>query len=188
MALIRRKLVIVGDGCAGKTALLVTFSTGTFPEISIPNPFEDYVADVEVDGKHVELALWCPAGQEDYDRLRPLAYPDSHVILICFDIATPDSLDNVVEKWIIEINHFCRGLPIILVGAQKDRRRDPRIIEELRKTNQRLVTVEEGQAVAKKIGARHYVECSSYTGEGVREVFQIATREALRPLVRGQKT
>jgi Ras family protein A len=78
------------------------------------------VADVEVDGKHVELALWDTAGkwfafdsfsliylpfflslsvgQEDYDRLRPLSYPDSHVILICFAVDSPDSLENVQEK------------------------------------------------------------------------------------------
>ena len=49
-------------------------------------------------GKHVELALWDTAGQEDYDRLRPLSYPDSHVILICFAVDSPDSLDNVQEK------------------------------------------------------------------------------------------
>ena len=60
--------------------------------------FENYVADVEVDGKHVELALWDTAGQEDYDRLRPLSYPDSHVILICLAVDSPDSLDNVQEK------------------------------------------------------------------------------------------
>ena len=64
----------------------------------MPTVFENYVADVEVDGKHVELALWDTAGQEDYDRLRPLSYPDSHVILICFAIDSPDSLDNVQEK------------------------------------------------------------------------------------------
>ncbi len=64
----------------------------------MPTVFENYVADVEVDGKHVELALWDTAGQEDYDRLRPLSYPDSHVILICFDVDSPDSLDNVQEK------------------------------------------------------------------------------------------
>lgn len=64
----------------------------------VPTVFENYVADVEVDGKHVELALWDTAGQEDYDRLRPLSYPDSHVILICFAVDSPDSLDNVQEK------------------------------------------------------------------------------------------
>jgi Ras family protein A len=69
-----------------------------FAQVYVPTVFENYVADVEVDGKHVELALWDTAGQEDYDRLRPLSYPDSHVILICFAIDSPDSLDNVQEK------------------------------------------------------------------------------------------
>lgn len=67
-------------------------------QVYVPTVFENYVADVEVDGKHVELALWDTAGQEDYDRLRPLSYPDSHVILICFAVDSPDSLDNVQEK------------------------------------------------------------------------------------------
>jgi small GTP-binding protein len=70
--------------------------------------FENYVADVEVDGKHVELALWDTAGQEDYDRLRPLSYPDSHVILICFAIDSPDSLDNVQEKVLHQSCTFVR--------------------------------------------------------------------------------
>lgn len=67
-------------------------------QVYVPTVFENYVADVEVDGKRVELALWDTAGQEDYDRLRPLSYPDSHVILICFAVDSPDSLDNVQEK------------------------------------------------------------------------------------------
>lgn len=72
----------------------------------MPTVFENYVADVEVDGKHVELALWDTAGQEDYDRLRPLSYPDSHVILICFAVDSPDSLDNVQEKVRGHLPHF----------------------------------------------------------------------------------
>ncbi|KAJ7695805.1 small GTPase-binding protein [Mycena rosella] len=179
MAEIRRKLVIVGDGACGKTCLLIVFSKGTFPEVYVPTVFENYVADIAVDGKRVELALWDTAGQEDYDRLRPLSYPDSHVILVCFAIDSPDSLDNVQEKWVSEVRHFCWGLPIILVGCKKDLRRDPRVIEELRKTSQGPVTPEEGAAVAQKIGAHRYLECSARSGEGVQEVFQHATRAAL---------
>ncbi|EQL02303.1 hypothetical protein G6O67_004776 [Ophiocordyceps sinensis] len=179
MAEIRRKLVIVGDGACGKTCLLIVFSKGTFPEVYVPTVFENYVADVEVDGKHVELALWDTAGQEDYDRLRPLSYPDSHVILICFAVDSPDSLDNVQEKWISEVLHFCQGLPIVLVGCKKDLRYDQKTIDELRKTSQKPVTPEEGEEVRKKIGAHKYLECSAKTNEGVREVFENATRAAL---------
>jgi len=179
MAEIRRKLVIVGDGACGKTCLLIVFSKGTFPEVYVPTVFENYVADVEVDGKHVELALWDTAGQEDYDRLRPLSYPDSHVILICFAIDSPDSLDNVQEKWISEVLHFCSGLPIILVGCKVDLRNNEAVRADLNKTNQQPVTTEQGEEVRRKIGAYKYLECSARTGEGVREVFETATRAAL---------
>ncbi|EAU36189.1 protein rho1 [Aspergillus terreus NIH2624] len=179
MSEIRRKLVIVGDGACGKTCLLIVFSKGTFPETYVPTVFENYVADVEVDGKRVELALWDTAGQEDYDRLRPLSYPDSHVILICFAIDSPDSLDNVQEKWISEVLHFCQGLPIILVGCKVDLRNNRQVIEELAKTSQSPVSEEQGKDVAKKIGAYKYLECSARTNDGVREVFESATRAAL---------
>ncbi|KOS18627.1 GTP-binding protein rhoA [Escovopsis weberi] len=179
MAEIRRKLVIVGDGACGKTCLLIVFSKGAFPEVYVPTVFENYVADVQVDNKHVELALWDTAGQEDYDRLRPLSYPDSHVILICFAIDSPDSLDNVLEKWISEVVHFCSGLPIILVGCKMDLRDDPQTIEALRATNQKPVDSKDAEAVSKKIGAFKYLECSARTGNGVKEVFEHATRAAL---------
>uniref|UniRef100_A0A8C2JLT3 Rho-related GTP-binding protein RhoA-D-like n=2 Tax=Cyprinus carpio TaxID=7962 RepID=A0A8C2JLT3_CYPCA len=92
MAAIRKKLVIVGDGACGKTCLLIVFSKDQFPEVYVPTVFENYIADIEVDSKQVELALWDTAGQEDYDRLRPLSYPDTDVILMCFSIDSPDSL------------------------------------------------------------------------------------------------
>ncbi|KAM3503289.1 hypothetical protein MY10362_004295 [Beauveria mimosiformis] len=161
------------------TLLSSVFSKGTFPEVYVPTVFENYVADVEVDGKHVELALWDTAGQEDYDRLRPLSYPDSHVILICFAIDSPDSLDNVQEKWISEVLHFCQGLPIILVGCKKDLRYDQKVTSELAKTSQKPVSPEEGEEIRKKIGAYKYLECSAKTNEGVHEVFEHATRAAL---------
>ncbi|KAG8768166.1 GTP-binding protein Rho1 [Ceratobasidium sp. 428] len=178
---IHRKLVIVGDGGCGKSCLLTVYSKGTFPEGFMPTVFEDYVvADVEIDGKYVGLALWDTAGLTDYDRLRPLSYPDAHVVLICFAIDLPNSLDNVAEKWISEVKYFCPGVPYILVGCQKDLRRDHRTIEELRRTGQHPVTPEEGIQMAKKIGALRYLECSAKTNEGVRDVFEHATRAALR--------
>jgi len=179
MGSIPKKLVIVGDGACGKTCLLIVFSKDQFPEVYVPTVFENYVADVEVDGKHVELALWDTAGQEDYDRLRPLSYPDTHVVLICFAIDSPDSLENVEEKWIPEVLHFCQGLPIILVGCKKDLRYEQKTLGELRAIDQKPVTPEEGEEKRKSIGAYKYLECSAKTNEGVREVFEHATRAAL---------
>ncbi|KAJ3045257.1 GTP-binding protein Rho1 [Rhizophlyctis rosea] len=175
----RRKLVIVGDGASGKTSLLMVFKKDEFPHEYVPTVFENYVKDVMVDGRHVELALWDTAGQEEYDRIRPLSYPDSHVILVCFAIDNPDSLDNVEHKWISELNHFCRGTPILLVGCKKDLRNDRRTVESLARLHQRPVTAEEGFAMAQKVGARKYLECSAKNNDGVREVFEIATRVTL---------
>ena len=196
MASIRKKLVIVGDGACGKTCLLIVFSKDQFPEVYVPTVFENYVADIEVDGKCVELALWDTAGmkliwtlttllyyditgQEDYDRLRPLSYPDTDVILMCFSIDSPDSLENIPEKWTPEVRHFCPTVPIVLVGNKKDLRFDEATRRELGKSKQEPVKTEEGRAMADKIGAYDYLECSAKLNEGVREVFETATKAAL---------
>ncbi|XP_044265732.1 ras-like GTP-binding protein Rho1 isoform X1 [Tribolium madens] len=180
MAAIRKKLVIVGDGACGKTCLLIVFSKDQFPEVYVPTVFENYVADIEVDGKQVELALWDTAGQEDYDRLRPLSYPDTDVILMCFSVDSPDSLENIPEKWTPEVKHFCPNVPIILVGNKKDLRNDPNTINELKKMKQEPVKPQDGRAMAEKINAFAYLECSAKSKEGVREVFENATRAALQ--------
>ncbi|KAI8806855.1 Rho GTPase Rho1 [Cladochytrium replicatum] len=179
MTEIRRKLVVVGDGASGKTSLLIRFSRNTFPQSYVPTVFETYVKDVHVDGKTVELALWDTAGQEDYDRLRPLSYSDSHVILICFAVDMPDSLENVTEKWISEVSHFCPRVPIILVGCKQDLRHDPQTLANLARANHRPVSPEQGVEIAQRIGAYRYLECSALHGTGVNEVFEHATRIAL---------
>ncbi|XP_042364360.1 rho-related GTP-binding protein RhoA-D-like [Plectropomus leopardus] len=180
MAAIRKKLVIVGDGACGKTCLLIVFSKDQFPEVYVPTVFENYIADIEVDGKQVELALWDTAGQEDYDRLRPLSYPDTDVILMCFSIDSPDSLENIPEKWTPEVKHFCPSVPIILVGNKKDLRNDEHTRRELAKMKQEPVKIEEGREMASRISAFGYLECSAKTKDGVREVFEMATRAALQ--------
>lgn len=140
--------------------------------------------------RRVELALWDTAGQEDYDRLRPLSYPDSDIILLCFAVDTPGSLEHVRIRWAAEVAHFCAGVPMVLVGLKSDlRNNEPTLVADgadskahpsnsnNNKKQRKLVSVEEAQDAAFRIGARAYVECSAKSGDGVEDVFARALQE-----------
>ena len=176
---IHKKLVFVGDSMCGKTYLQLTLVSGECPDFYVPTVFDNYDADIVVDGKNIALALWDTAGKEDYDRLRPLSYPVTDVALIGFAIDSPDSLGNVEKKWVLEIEQHCPGCPIVLVGCKADLRYDPATIAELKNQGQHPVTDEEALAVAAKIGAVEYVSCSALTGYNVKEVFEVGARHAL---------
>uniref|UniRef100_A0A8C6YR17 Rho-related GTP-binding protein RhoD n=1 Tax=Nothoprocta perdicaria TaxID=30464 RepID=A0A8C6YR17_NOTPE len=125
------KAVIVGDGGCGKTSLLMVFARGDFPKVYVPTVFEKYTASFQVGGKPVKIHLWDTAGQEDYDRLRPLSYSDANVILMCFDVTNPSSYDNILTKWCPEVSHFCKGVPVVLVGCKTDLRKDRAVLRRL---------------------------------------------------------
>ena len=130
----------------------------------------------QVDGEDIDLGLWDTAGQEDYDRLRPLSYPDTDVVLMVFSVDNRTSLDNIREKWVGEVRHFCPTAPIVLVGNKTDLRMDTATLERLDRAREEVVGEDEGEKMADKIKAVAYRECSAKTREGVREVFETAVR------------
>jgi Ras family protein A len=178
----QRKALLVGDWACGKSSLLSVLTKGTFPEYHFDDEiFQTFVTNIEIDDTLTELALWDTPCEEGCDRLRPLAYPDAHVLLICFSIDNPDSLDHIYEQWFPEVLHFCAGISIALVGTKSDLRHDGATIAELHKSSQHLVTPEEAQHARIKIGAKAYMECSAKLNVGVAGVFEAATRCALQP-------
>lgn len=158
--------------------------------------FDNYAVTVMIGGEPYTLGLFDTAGQEDYDRLRPLSYPQTDVFLVCFSVVAPSSYENVKEKvgllrkrrrfrkktpdkqldiflrahiffqWVPEITHHCLKTPFLLVGTQTDLRDDPAIMEKLAKNKQRPITLEMGERQAKDLKAVKYVECSALTQVG----------------------
>lgn len=168
----KRKIVIVGDGGCGKTSLLYVFTLGEFPTEYHPTVFENYVTDCRIDGKAVKLALWDTAGQEEYERLRPLSYAHSHVILIGFAINVPDSFVHAKTKWVEEVRKCCPKTPYLLVGLKKD-------LRDMAINRENFVSHRAGEAAAQQINANAYLESSALTGEGVDDIFEMAARTSL---------
>lgn len=135
---------------------------------------------MSVDKTDVSLELWDTAGQEDYERTRPMTYPDTNVFIICFSLVCPTNLENVKNKWKSEIRSFCPKAEIILCGTKADLRdswdslsnKDPGCAP---------ISQKDAMQAAKEIGAREYVECSALKAVGIKEVFETAALAALKP-------
>eukprot|EP01124_Arcella_intermedia_P027992 TRINITY_DN5595_c0_g1_i6.p1 TRINITY_DN5595_c0_g1~~TRINITY_DN5595_c0_g1_i6.p1 ORF type:complete len:864 (+),score=241.90 TRINITY_DN5595_c0_g1_i6:45-2636(+) len=175
------KLMTVGDGAVGKTCLLISYTTNAFPGEYIPTVFDNYSANVMIDGKAINLGLWDTGGPEDYDRLRPLSYPQTDVFLVLFSLVGPHSFRNVVSKWIPEITHHCPSVPFLLIGSKLDLRDDPNTIEKLAASKLAPITYEQGISMCYEVGAVKYIECSALTQKNLKMVFDEAIRAVLVP-------
>ncbi|KAF6752977.1 P-loop containing nucleoside triphosphate hydrolase protein [Ephemerocybe angulata] len=189
-----KPVVVCGDGACGKTSLLNVFTRGFFTQVYEPTVVDDQL---------VELSLWDTAGQEEFDRLRSLSYAETHVVMVCFSVDNPVSLENIESKWLDEILEYCPGVKLVLVGhvthalaalracllvilALKCDLRDDRVVKErLSRFGGHTVQYEEGLAVARRIRASRYLECSSKHNRGVSEVFYEAARVSLSTRTRG---
>eukprot|EP01087_Luapelamoeba_hula_P022770 TRINITY_DN8241_c0_g1_i1.p1 TRINITY_DN8241_c0_g1~~TRINITY_DN8241_c0_g1_i1.p1 ORF type:complete len:756 (+),score=147.38 TRINITY_DN8241_c0_g1_i1:39-2306(+) len=182
------KCVVVGDGAVGKSCMLISYTTNAFPGEYVPTVFDNYSANVMVDGKNVNLGLWDTAGQEDYDRLRPLSYPQTDVFLLCFSISSPTSFENLRDKWYPEINHHCQGTPFLIVGNKVDLRDDRDTLAKLAEKRMRPIQKEDGERLAKELGAVAYVENSALTQRGLKNVFDTAMSHVLNPVGGSKKS
>ncbi|XP_063722852.1 ras-related C3 botulinum toxin substrate 1-like [Symsagittifera roscoffensis] len=173
------KCVTVGDGEVGKTCMLISYTSNKFPSDYVPTVFDNFQALVSVNGQHVHLGLWDTAGQDDYDRLRPLSYPNTDIFLLCFSLVRRATLENVFAKWLPEVQHYSPNTPNLLIGTKMD----------LRDQEVEKITAAEGQNAAKKVGksCKKYMECSALTQSGLKEVFDEAIRVVLYPDVKEKK-
>ncbi|XP_071820645.1 ras-related C3 botulinum toxin substrate 1-like [Apostichopus japonicus] len=176
------KCVTVGDRAVGKSCLLISYVTNAFSGEYVPTVYENYTVKVNVDGKPVILDLWDTSGQECLDRVRPLSYLNTSVLLLCFSLTSRSSYQNIKEKWYPEIRHHCPNTPIILVGTKQDLRGDEKGNRESQRksdSESTVITHSQGLRLQKKVKAVKYVECSALTQEGLKATLHEAIRAAL---------
>lgn len=150
--------------------MLIAYTTKTFPSEYIPTVFDNYETDAIVDGQTVYLGLWDTAGQEGYDRLRPLSYPQTDVFLICFSLNNRTSFEHIEKKWKPELDHHAAQVPFLVVGTKEDIREEQKAFD----------TFENLSSKALSVGAVKYLECSAMKLTGLQEVFEEAIRAALK--------
>ncbi|KAK9102730.1 hypothetical protein Sjap_019984 [Stephania japonica] len=174
------KCVTVGDGAVGKTCMLICYTSNKFPTDYIPTVFDNFSANVSVDGNIVNLGLWDTAGQEDYSRLRPLSYRGADIFVLAFSLLSRASYENVLKKWMPELRRFAPNVPIVLVGTKLDVRDDKGFLVD-HMGSSGVITSAEGEELRKQIGAAAYIECSSKTQQNVKAVFDTAIKVVLQP-------
>ncbi|XP_063424563.1 rho-related protein racA-like [Mytilus trossulus] len=162
-------ILVVGEGRVGKTSLILTYATDSYPYQWSP-----YLADVEpisktVEGQNIKLILMDTRGGEDYHRLLHLSYYDRYVILLCFDIGDESTLLRVKERVIPHLDHHTPTIPRILVGCKSDLR--------ITEPNS-CVDKDQTERTANALGL-HYFETSSMKGHGLQTCFDKAMRIGL---------
>ena len=168
--------------------MLISYTTNKFPEDYVPTIFDNYTAEISVDNNSYILNLFDTAGknatkiteryvnllydknyykknvgQEEYDQLRPLSYPQTDLFIVAFSVTSPASYENVKFKWIPEIKRCAPGVPFILVGTKIDMR-----------DGNKNVSKANGERLCHDLNGQSYLECSSKTREGLKDVFDIA--------------
>ncbi|CAN6821204.1 unnamed protein product [Brassica oleracea] len=168
------KCATVGDDAIGKTCLLISYTSNTFPTDYVPTVFDIISANVIVDGNSINLGVWDTAGklynfetfllfsrQADYNRLRRLNYHLPDVFLLAFSLVNKASFENVAKKWVPELRHYAPGVPIFLVGTKLDLRDDKEYL--LEHPGAVPISTSHGVELMKLVGAFAYIECSAKT-------------------------
>ena len=112
--------------------------------------------------------------QDEYRRFRETFCEKTDIFLVCFSVTEPETLENVKQKWLTEIRILTPKSPFLLVGMKTDLRDDTQTIAKLTEKELRPVSMLQGIKMAKSLGAKEYVECSSINLVGVKRVFETA--------------
>lgn len=172
---VKSKIVVVGDCQCGKTTLIHRYVQSKFQEGYTPTGFDTYSGSYTVSDTYtIHMSIWDTSGDAGYDRVRPLSYSDANLVILCFNIDSPESMENVVSKWYPEVREHCPTQPIMLVGCKADLRSEAKNLP-VGTPRPTFVSYDQGLKTAKHIGALVYSETSSKTSQrSVNDVMEVA--------------
>jgi len=213
----RRKIVVLGDMCCGKSALISAYCRDRFSEVYTPTVSKVFQTELQINRSFMAdfVMVDCP-GRSDLACLRPPVCRGANVAVLCYSTVCRQSFENIKKVWYPEVLKFAPGIPIMLVGTKSDARdlsiaSDESTMETILedadensvtssdeiilkftdspenetntsdsgKEHKDMVTVEEGEEMAKSLGAMGFVECSAKYRIGVRTVFEMAAKLAI---------
>ncbi|ESO85852.1 hypothetical protein LOTGIDRAFT_235789 [Lottia gigantea] len=153
------KCVLLGEGCVGKTSLVLRYVENKFNDKHITTLQASFLnKKLNIGGKRVNISIWDTAGQERFHALGPIYYRDSNGAILVYDITDEDSFQKV-KNWVKELRRMLgQDVCLCIVGNKVDLEKD------------RHVTVAEAEEYAASVGARHF-HTSAKLNRGIEELF-----------------
>lgn len=166
------RCVFVGDEEVGKSSVLMKYTSNHLPSEKINNGIDNYSINLSQNNTFLNLQITDVSGSKDYSKIRPLAYSDSDLFVICFSVDSQSSYDSVLSKWVTEVILSSPNCKIILLATKKDLREDPDTLRRLKKEGRKPISFEKGVSLAKKIKAERYMECSVKDSSSLSALFE----------------
>ncbi|KAK9731750.1 Ras family [Popillia japonica] len=161
------KVVLVGEGCVGKSSLILQYIENTFNSSHITTVQASFLTKkLNIDGQRVSLAIWDTAGQEQFHALGPLYYRNSNGAVLVYDITNESSFPKV-KVWVKELRKMLgNDVCLVIVGNKTDLEKE------------RHVNLQEAEQYSEAVGAIHF-QTSAKLNEGVEDVFLALTNRML---------
>ncbi|KAH9506471.1 RAS oncogene family member Rab21 [Dermatophagoides farinae] len=167
------KIVLLGEGCVGKTSLVLRYVENKFSETNQSTLQASFLTkNIFVQNMPITLNIWDTAGQERFHAVGPLYYRDSNGALLVYDVTDPDSLAKV-KVWIKELRKVLgNDVCIAIIGNKID------LLSGLERDQMNNVLIAEAQSYATTAGATHYCT-SAKTNYGIDDVFLNLTKQMI---------
>ncbi|ELR14642.1 Rasrelated protein Rac1, putative [Acanthamoeba castellanii str. Neff] len=179
------KCVVVGNSAVGKTCLLISYTTNTFPGEYMPTIFNNYSANMFYNNhKVINLSLWDTASQEEYNHLHPLSYPHTNIFMLCYSAINPVSLANIKQKWLPKVHHHCPKAPILLVTTKSNLHNNHHMVAKLQAKLllgvKPCMATKQGHKLANEIRATTFIKCLAWMQDNLTLIFNEAICVALK--------